>query len=151
MELQPDLSKISALELRGEIERWETRRNALLAAFPYLEDGSASLTAQYAGGPEWDKLAEANSQIAKLKLELITRDQLETAVPVPEKVPANDRESFVMPILGKRGWSILDWANNSEVDYHTASDYLKGKTAPYKSTLKKLADSLGVDVQELPS
>src|SRR5271157_5201708 len=75
MEPQLDLNKLSALELRDELERWEKRRNALVAAFPYLEDGSASLTAQYAGGPEWDKLAEANSQIAKLTLEIIMRDQ----------------------------------------------------------------------------
>jgi hypothetical protein len=37
------------------------------------------------------------------------------------------------------------------VDFHTANDYLKGKTNSYKSTRKKLADALGVPVEELPA
>jgi len=64
---------------------------------------------------------------------------------------ANERARFVMPILEKNGWSILDWANESDVDFHTANDYLKGTTKrPYRSTRKKLADSLGVMVEALP-
>lgn len=107
MEPQP----LSALELRGELKRWEKRRNALLAAFPYLEDGGASLTAQYVGGPEWDELAEANSQIARLKLELIRRDQ----APIVEADPARnasrptveltEREKEILEVIhrGPRG------------------------------------------------
>jgi hypothetical protein len=37
------------------------------------------------------------------------------------------------------------------VDFHTANDYLKGITNPYASTRKKLADSLGVLVKDLPA
>lgn len=66
------------------------------------------------------------------------------------KVGASAREGFVMPILKKKGWSILDWANESKVDYHTAQGYLKGQTNPYLSTRRKLADALGVPVEELP-
>ena len=62
-----------------------------------------------------------------------------------------ERSLFVQPRLDKRGWSIKDWAEHSNVDFHTANDYLKGKTAkPYKSTRLKLAKSLHVAVGTLP-
>jgi lambda repressor-like predicted transcriptional regulator len=64
--------------------------------------------------------------------------------------PANKRASFVQGILEVKGWSVLDWAKDSGVDYNTARDYLAGKTKPYSSTRKKFADSLGVKVEELP-
>jgi hypothetical protein len=64
--------------------------------------------------------------------------------------PQNEREKVVQPILVKKGWSIHDWAIESEVDFHTANDYLKGKTTPHPSTRKKLADSLGICVRDLP-
>lgn len=63
---------------------------------------------------------------------------------------SNERESFVLPILAKKGWSVHDWATESVVDFHTASDYLKCKTNPYRSTRKKMADSLGIAVENLP-
>jgi hypothetical protein len=75
-----------------------------------------------------------------------------TAKPVTGATGGGDgtRAAFITPILEKKGWSILDWANNSGVDFHTANDYLRGSTKPYASTRKKLADSLGVTVDELP-
>ena len=65
------------------------------------------------------------------------------------KAGAGGRAAFAMSIL-KKGWSILDWANEARVDYHTADDYLKGQSNPYQSTRRKLADALGVPVEELP-
>jgi hypothetical protein len=62
----------------------------------------------------------------------------------------SSRKAVVEPILGKKGWSILDWASHAYVDYHTANDYLKGKTKPYSSTRKKLAECLGLQPEELP-
>src|SRR5260370_9169566 len=64
--------------------------------------------------------------------------------------PSNERASFVKPILDEKGWSTLDWAKHSEVDFNTAASYLKGKTRTFKSSRKKLAESLGVEVQKLP-
>jgi hypothetical protein len=64
---------------------------------------------------------------------------------------AGGRAAFVLPMLKNKGWSILDWASHSNVDFHTASGYLKGKTKPYPSTRKKLAQSLGLTAAELPS
>ena len=62
----------------------------------------------------------------------------------------NTREAFVIPILKKKGLSIHGWASTANVDFHTADNYLKGKSKPYRDTLKKLADSLGVEVANLP-
>jgi lambda repressor-like predicted transcriptional regulator len=63
----------------------------------------------------------------------------------------NRRAAYVCPILNKNGWSIRDWAQESNVDYKTAASYVKGKGSPYASTKKKLADSLGVPVEQLPT
>lgn len=60
------------------------------------------------------------------------------------------RKAFIGPKLAEKGWSNHDWATHSEVDSHTVNDYLRGKTKPYSSTRKKLADSLGVHVEKLP-
>jgi|SRR5208337_678412 len=65
--------------------------------------------------------------------------------------PKVSRESFVKAILDAKGWSVLDWANESGVASATAHDYLAKKTKPYRSTRLKLAKSLGVSIQQLPS
>lgn len=62
----------------------------------------------------------------------------------------NTREAFLRPILDKKGFSVHDWARRANVDFHTADNYLKGKTKPYPDTLKKLADALGTEVEKLP-
>ncbi len=84
----------------------------------------------------------------------LERKALETSASSlrPDANPTNarKRKSFVSPILASKGWSILDWASNSDVDFNTANNYLKGKTKPYESTRAKLAKSLGVEVQKLP-
>jgi len=68
----------------------------------------------------------------------------------PDDRQQGARADFVMPILASKGWSVLDWANECGVDFHTANDFLKDKTNPYRSTRKKLAEGLGVVVEELP-
>ena len=52
-------------------------------------------------------------------------------------------------ILDEKGFSVHDWANAAKVDFHTANDFLYGRTRPHPSTLKKLADALGVTVTTL--
>lgn len=59
------------------------------------------------------------------------------------------REASINAMLEKKGLSVRQWANDAKVDFHTADNYLKGKTKPYPDTLKKLADALGVDVSKL--
>lgn len=68
--------------------------------------------------------------------------------PAAEPVPS--RRAFVEPILAAKGWSILDWANEANVSYHAATDYLSGTRRSYSSTRAKLAKALGVSVQHLP-
>ncbi|MGC2529827.1 MAG: helix-turn-helix transcriptional regulator [Candidatus Acidiferrum sp.] len=64
----------------------------------------------------------------------------------------NTRKAFIKPILDKQGLSIHDWATKANVDFHTANNYLKGKTKqPYPATLKKLAEALGIEVTKLPT
>ena len=60
------------------------------------------------------------------------------------------RQRFVKPILDEKGWSILDWANEAEVAYHTAADYFAGKKNPFRSTRAKLAKALGTPVNSFP-
>jgi hypothetical protein len=62
----------------------------------------------------------------------------------------NTRKAFLGPILDEKGFSVHDWAESAKVDFHTANDYLTGKTKPHPSTLKKLADALGLKVTNLP-
>lgn len=68
----------------------------------------------------------------------------------PAEKPRNVRREFVDPLLQERGWSLLDWATEANVAYHTVADYLTGKTKPYRDTRLKMAKSLGVSVQQLP-
>ena len=74
------------------------------------------------------------------------------AVPLPPPDPSasNPREAFVLPLLDNKGWSVLDWANESGVAYHTAADYLSGTTKPYRSSRAKLAKPLGITANQLP-
>jgi len=60
------------------------------------------------------------------------------------------RKEAVLRILEEKGWSILDWASEADVAYHTAADYLSGKKNPFRSTRAKLAKALGVPVNSLP-
>ncbi len=68
----------------------------------------------------------------------------------PAEKPKPSREEFVKAILETKGWSILDWANEAEVSYHAATDYMTGTRRSYPSTRAKLAKALCVSVQELP-
>jgi hypothetical protein len=71
--------------------------------------------------------------------------------PIRAFKPENQRKAFVQPILDNKGWSIGDWAQESKVDFHTAQNYLDNKRKAYKSTVEKLAKSLGVDVSLMPN
>ena len=74
------------------------------------------------------------------------------AVQLPSLDPSasNPREAFILPLLDNKGWSILDWANEANVSYHTAADYLSGTKNPYRSSRSKLAKALGLTANQLP-
>ena len=71
--------------------------------------------------------------------------------PVDVTKRSEQRRAFVIRILDRKGWSIFDLAVKASVDPNTVYDYLKGLTRPYRSTRAKLAESLGVEVDELPN
>jgi len=73
MESHADLTRVSTIKLKNELSRQEKRLGAVLTAFPYLENGTASLSAQYVGGPEWKERTDAKKRITEIKLELIRR------------------------------------------------------------------------------
>jgi hypothetical protein len=94
--------------------------------------------------------ASMGTIVAKLPAESLVGRASNDGAGRPAVQQTRPRLAFVQPILAEKGWSILDWANNSSVDFNTANNYLKGTTNPYASTRKKLADSLGVAVKDLP-
>jgi hypothetical protein len=61
------------------------------------------------------------------------------------------RRSIVDPLIAAKGWSTLQWANEAGVDYHTADNYLKGKTKKLRADAReRLARVLGLTASELP-
>jgi hypothetical protein len=96
---------------------------------------------------------------AEIKARLVESTQRVLAA-APEPIPkvkqvepkdlAKKRKQYIEPILTDKGWSILDWANEANVAYHTAADYLTGSKNPYRSTRVKLARALGVTANQLP-
>jgi hypothetical protein len=89
----------------------------------------------------WSRPSEQNSATSTQSVESKSTNS----------APSNTREVFFRPILDKKGFSIHDWAKQASVDFHTANNYLKGKTKPYPATIKKLADALGIEVAKLPA
>ncbi len=75
--------------------------------------------------------------------------EAETQPEQPKDI-AKARKAFIEPLLTEKGWSILDWALEAGVAYHTAADYLSGEKDPYRSTRVKLAKALGVSPNQLP-
>jgi len=61
------------------------------------------------------------------------------------------RKDLLEPMLAAKGFSVRDWAIQADVDFHTARDYRNGKTRTYRTTRKKLADALGIRVEDLPA
>jgi lambda repressor-like predicted transcriptional regulator len=67
-----------------------------------------------------------------------------------EPPSSNPRQAFIVPLLEKKGWSILDWANEASVSHATTQDYLANKTKSFRSTRLKLARALGISIEQLP-
>lgn len=77
--------------------------------------------------------------------------QLAKSSPTPQGHRTKEkRRAFIEPLLREKGWSPLDWANEANVAYHTAADYLSGARNPTRSSRAKLANALGVNPNLLP-
>jgi lambda repressor-like predicted transcriptional regulator len=79
-----------------------------------------------------------------------------TAAPSPPEDPealrqrlAKARKAFVEPILRQKGWSLLDFSGKAIVDYKTITHFLEGGKS-YNDTRLKIANALGISVDQLP-
>ncbi len=95
---------------------------------------------------EWLRLARAIAK-AQARSSLVESNEKATR---RNAAPGGAREAFLRSILDNKGFSVHDWANKAGVDFHTADNFLKGKTQPYQSTRKKLAKALDVEAQKIP-
>jgi hypothetical protein len=146
--------------VRGELELMarRTKFKNLTPALHHLARATNRLKADFSNQYEVEirelELVRSRPQnlvapvISELS-EFLTPSELDEQNPAAVK-SGDRRKSVVMPILQEKGWSIHDLAINSTVDFHTANDYINGRTKPYSSTRKKLAESLGIKVQDLP-
>lgn len=91
----------------------------------------------------------SGSPLLKMAMKMAQRAQGEE-INAKAATQLHPRRAFVEPLLDEKGWSILDWANEAEVAYHTAADYLAGSTKTYRSSRLKLAKALSVSIQQLP-
>jgi hypothetical protein len=125
--------------------------------FPEVDPSMERLMRKIQNSKKWlgylEKLATlSESQAVRTRA---SRSQTEEFKGVESSKPKSERaeeqrKAFVDPLLDAKGWSILDWANEADVAYHTAADYLAGKKNPFRSTRVKLAKALGIPVNSLP-
>ena len=105
------------------------------------------------GDRHWGGYKRTIEELKRFEAErdrLIKSNQPQSIATKLGKAASDTREEQLRSMLDDRGFSIHDWAKRAGVDFHTADNFLKGKTKPYKSTRKKLADALGVKVEDLP-
>jgi hypothetical protein len=153
-----DYSKFSKKRLQRCLEKARARLYFLREQNPSWERAGAGYGNRGPVPAYYMEIRKLNSQRESIILELSKRRTLTTAVDLgierPSRLKLNgrsiERRAFVGPRLLEKGWSTLDWAKNSNVDYHTADRYLKGEAMSYPSTRKKLAGSLGIPIADLP-
>ncbi len=129
-----------------DIEK-EFRPKLSKAALRLIKRTFGSVEGRIIGSVDRAKLA---GRIAHWQAEAISQARNAPSPGVSDSRQPGARAAFVMPILDSKGWSILDWANECNVDFHTANDFLRDRTKSYRSTRKKLAEGLGVPVESLP-
>ena len=91
------------------------------------------------------------AETLQARVRALATPRIGTVAQLASTKPESRRRFLVKPLLDKSGWSINDWAVQSGVDFHTADRYLKGQGKPYPSTRLKLANSLKINVEDLPS
>jgi transcriptional regulator with XRE-family HTH domain len=67
-----------------------------------------------------------------------------------EKQLAAERKAFLDKRLKTKGFSLRVWATQAGVALSTVGCYRSGKTNPHPSTLWKLAQALGISIEEMP-
>jgi len=148
-------------ERRSELDH--ERRKAEIRAESYAliwkgstEELTATITRWFESG--YIDAYDLEDALHKASIHFVRHDgspALLFPTPAPQLIPevqseTNPRRAFILPLLEKRGWSILDWANEAQVAHTTAQDYLENRRNPYPSTRLKLAKVLGVPIQSFP-
>jgi lambda repressor-like predicted transcriptional regulator len=143
------------LDHERELARIRTESHALVWTGT-TEELTATITRWYQSG--WITAASLEAALQKTSIHFIKPDGSPAITPVAarpvplptEPTETNLRRAFIMPLLEKHGWSILDWANEARLDHSTALDYLDNRRKQYRSTRLKLANALNVPVDQLP-
>ena len=133
--VQTDINRFKLLQ--------PVRRNRFTCAvLRALEDSIPTLRAGYL------------DQVARTRQPLVIQGaEVQAGGMVPATSDVNrqvDPLESVLLCMKQKGWSRLDLAANAHVDHHTVNDDLNGRTRPYPSTLKKIADALGIAIEVLP-
>lgn len=142
------LGKIAEIEEAGQV-RYSTLKYHLSSEqmVKAISDGLQEHIRNHINRRLAQRLAELQQQLKS------SANQSSVSTPSqPDKraSASRARREFVEPILGEKGWSILQWALEAEVAYNTVADYLAGKKNPYPSTRVKLAKALGISANLLP-
>jgi hypothetical protein len=141
-------------ELEHERELAKIRRESHAIVWTGTsEELKRTISRWYSAG--WLQADSEENALRKATIHFIRPDGSSALTPSPATLPQaigenNPRRAFVLPLLEERGWSILDWANEAEVDHATAIDYLDNKTKPFRSSRLKLAKALKIPVEQLP-
>jgi lambda repressor-like predicted transcriptional regulator len=130
---------------RAVCERWKSKLD-IEARELDLVAASGKISLEHAGRMRVVDQPRQSLEISSTNSRLVSASKRESV----EK-RKHERKSQVLSLLRDKGWSINDWAVQSDVDFHTADSYLKGRRNPYPSTRNKLAKSLGIRVEDLPS
>jgi hypothetical protein len=80
-----------------------------------------------------------------------SQEPVSTALIMAASAPQGVREIKLRPILDKKGFSSNGWATAAGLDPSVVYDYLKGKTSPRPDTRKKLAEALGIALDDFPA
>lgn len=165
-------STLETTEGPRPVDQDENLRNAILAKKARIAEIERTLDrpplTEYRGQPvhggqNWRlQLEEERQHLIMAVKELEAEQKLGVFSPAQntdktangeESKPASGmtRKAVLMPLLTKNNFSVHDWARQAGVDWHTADDYLNGKTKPYQSTLGKLAAALKAKVEDMPA
>jgi len=152
---KPGQREQDELEHERKLAAIRAQSHALIWTGP-TEELTATITRWYESG--WITAESLSAALQKASIHFVRPDGspvlkpiAPSAAPTPqESSETNPRRAFVMPLLEKRGWSILDWANEAGLDHTTALDYLDNRRKQYRSTRLKLANALKVPIDQLP-
>jgi hypothetical protein len=141
-----------------EIQRWKwVARRCRALQEQYWRQTTAPVKVAETAALSGTQQPPAATPLSQLETEAglvrmtITPDSKTSATTAQDERAAS-RKAFIVPKLKAKGLSTEDWAKKATppVDFNTANDYMRGITNPHRDTLKRLADAIGVQVDQMP-